>query len=440
MKRLTALIMVILSVCFLFSGCNLLPNRITEKLDSIFGKGANDDNQVSHTHSYIAVLTSPTLVDNGYTTYICECGDSYVSDYTPALGYYSTGFEFELNEDRNGYILTDIGGCTDADIVIPAIYKGLPVTSIGDGAFYNCVDITSVTIPNSVTSIGFRSFLLCPNLTSVTIPDSVTNIGYAAFAQCGRLANITIPNNITSIEEETFASCDSLIGISIPDSVTSIGDHAFNNCDRLVNIIIPNSITDIGKGAFSMCRNLDIINIPESVTSIGDGAFANSNVVNIFVDENNKCYKSVDGNLYTKDGTKLVQYAIGKAETSFSIPDSVTNIGYLAFSCSNLVSITIGSSVTDIADSAFLFCSNLTSITIPNSVTSIGYRVFANCESIVSITIPESVIDIGEEAFYFCDSLSIINYYGTKSQWNNISKGYNWDYLTGNYTIVYDYN
>ena len=110
------------------------------------------------------------------------------------------------------------------------------VTSIGNYAFYKCLSLTSVTIPDSVTSIGDLAFWACISLTSVTIPDSVTSIGKGAFYRCISLTSVTIGN-----------------------SVTSIGDGAFNACDGFSSLLIPNSVTSIGMKAFSSCRSLTSI-------------------------------------------------------------------------------------------------------------------------------------------------------------------------------------
>jgi hypothetical protein len=129
------------------------------------------------------------------------------------------------------------------------------------------------TIPKSVKSIGDEAFRNCNNLTSINILNSVTSIREGAFKDCSSLTNINIPNSITSIGNGAFAGCSSLTNINIPNSVTSIGDEAFIRCSSLTNINIPNSITSIGNGAFRDCSSLTNIDIPNSVTCIGNGAF-----------------------------------------------------------------------------------------------------------------------------------------------------------------------
>ena len=282
------------------------------------------------------------------------------------------------------------------------------VTSIGDYTFSKCGSLTSITIPEGVTSIGTGAFYECDSLTSITIPEGVTSIGDEAFEYCSSLTSITIPNSVTSIGHEAFYNCDSLTSITILKGVTSIGDEAFEYCSSLTSITIPNSVTSIGNEAFRGCSSLTSITIPNSVTSIGSSAFGCSNLTSINVSDNNKNYSSVDGVLFNKDKTELIQYPRKKEGTNYKIPNSVTSIGDYAFAGCSITSITIPNSVTSIGYGAFETCSSLTSITIPEGVTSIGGYTFDGCSSLTSITIPNSVISIGDNAFYKCSSLTSV--------------------------------
>ena len=111
-------------------------------------------------------------------------------------------------------------------------------------------------IPDSVTTIGDGAFWECKSLISIDIPKSVTTIGRDAFCGCDSLTSINIPNSVTNIVDGTFSCCTSLTNINIPDSVTTIGDGAFYGCDSLTSINIPNSVTTIEKKAFCDCNNI----------------------------------------------------------------------------------------------------------------------------------------------------------------------------------------
>ena len=327
-----------------------------------------------------------------------------LSAYAATSGDYT----YEVLDDGTVEITGYTG--TASSISIPGTIGGKKVTSIGEGAFWACESLASVTIPNSVTSIGKDAFVNCTSLTSVTLPNSVTSIGKDAFLGCHSLSSVTIPNSVTSIGEGAFFGCDSLTSVTIPNSVTSIGDQAFLGCHSLSSVTIPNSVTSIGEGAFWACESLSSVTIPNSVTSIGkDAFFGCHSLSSVNVDASNKNYASVNGVLYNKNKTELIRYPEGKTASSFIIPNSVTSISEKAFDdCENLTSVTIPNSVTSIGDKAFFGCENLTSVTIPNSVTSIGKDTFGFCTSLTSVTIPNSVTSIGDEAFENCTSLTSV--------------------------------
>jgi len=293
------------------------------------------------------------------------------------------------------------------------------LTTIEDYAFQSCLNLKSITLPNSIRGIGKSAFDGCSRLTSIDIPESVTYISHGAFSSCSHLTSINIPNRVTGIADWLFSGCGSLTNIIIPNSVTYIGEVAFSRCG-LTNIDIPNSVTRIDKSAFSGCYRLTSIIIPNSVTSIGDRAFRDCNsLASITVESGNPYYDSRE-NCNAIIGTISNKLLVGCKNTI--IPNSVTGIGISAFDgCSGLVNIDIPNSVTSIGESAFACCSNLTSVTIPNSVTSIGRWAFSSCK-LKSVIIPKSVTHIGYSAFSDTH-YSLTDVYSYLTDLTNVSVG-----------------
>ena len=318
-----------------------------------------------------------------------------------------------LRDNATKYVSLDLSGSSFTSIV----------SSDGTPGFYNCYNLTSVTIPDNVTKIDPGAFAYCNSLTAInvvassnntftsedgvlynknkttlvcypggkagsfTIPNSVTSIGSMTFTSCNGLTGVTIPNSVTSIGNMAFDGCTSLTSVTIGNSVTSIGVHSFAQCFSLPSIIIPDSVTSIESGAFWRCTSLTSVTIGNSVTSIGATSFDLCiKLTAINVASGNNAYTSVNGVLYNKDKTTLVRYPAGKTG-SFTIPDSVTSIWVGAFqNSSGLTSVNIPSSVTSIEGFAFYECAGLTSITILNNVTSIGVSAFSYCTSLTSVT------------------------------------------------------
>lgn len=143
------------------------------------------------------------------------------------------------------------------------------VTTIGEGAFYNCSSLKSIAIPSSVKNIKDNAFSGCDSLISVVMNNGVVNIGKEAFESCHSLQSITIPNSVEYIADDAFAWCYSLTSISFGNRVVSIGKRTFKYCKSLKSIIIPNSVKYIGEEAFASCESLTSIAIGNGITSIG---------------------------------------------------------------------------------------------------------------------------------------------------------------------------
>lgn len=232
--------------------------------------------------------------------------------------------------------------------------------------------------------------------------------------------------------------------------VTTIGNAAFRD-SSVTSVTIPASVTEIGANAFAGCTNLT------SVTYGGDWS-------NLTIQSGNPAVEDAANAplfdfKFTPDNTAVIvtNYKYNGAAADVTIPSRyqgkpVTTIGHAAFFNSAVTSVTIPDSVTSISDEAFINCPKLTNISIPNSVTYIGFSAFSSCTSLKSITLPSSlsfisgalflgcsqlttihipvsVTSIGNNAFADCPSLMTVTYPGSKTQWDDITKGRNSDVL-----------
>lgn len=350
-------------------------------------------------------------------------------------GYYT----YTVDDSGNATI-TEVDTSISGDVIVPSILGGYMVRSIQYGTFRNCVNIKSVSIPDSVTRIGDQAFQGCSSLVEVElsanlmslgdsvfrncnslesitvnslntmyssdengvlynknktvllwypagniktefeIPDSVRIIGDYAFYECKQLATIIFSKNVIEIGENAFYDCDNLVEVELFDGVTDIKDNAFGNCDRLKSVVIPSSVVNIKNGAFFHCDALADIVLHDGIYEIAGSAFSYTGYFN---DETN--WKN--GLLYIGNYLMKADDVSGECE--------------------------IKSGTKAIVSDAFYGCTALTSVTIPETVTSIGYAAFYNCTSLSKITVSKSPERIG------CVAFNNTAYYNNPENWED---------------------
>ena len=274
------------------------------------------------------------------------------------------------------------------------------VTTIGEYAFANCKNLTTVTGMKNVTKIGKYAFYNCSNLKEITIPKSLTDCSYGIFSGCSNLKTIKFEKGITTIPKHLFDGSsdysydsydswfDGLEEIDIPETVTTIGEYAFDNCKNLTTVTGMKNVTKIGDGAFYNCSNLKEITIPDTVESMGTSIFYGCSSLKKIVWS--KSIKEIEDNAF-KGCSSL---------TEIIIPDGVTSIGNNAFqNCTSLASVRIPNSVTSLGTYIFDGCSSLTDVALGKGLTTIPSYMFSNCESLKNIKIPYNVATIGSYAF-----------------------------------------
>ncbi len=291
--------------------------------------------------------------------------------------------------------IIDVDENAVGEIVIPSMLDGYPVTEIGYMSFQSCGGITAVTIPDGVNRINAYAFNCCITLSEVKIPDSVTEIGSWAFASTA-IESITLPDRVSIIESSLFRG-SKLKEVEFKGEIVRIWDSAFYGCENLKEFTIPKTVTDIQDDVFGNCFALE----------------------NIFVEEGNPNYSSIDGHLFDKEQTTLIRYVLGKNEESYSVPDSVVHIGERAFVNAQLKDIIMGNNVKTIGKEAFVGCT-FTSFIIPDGIVEIGEDAFKWCMKLTDITIPTSVTTVKAHAFYDCKAIENV-YISDLATWCGIS-------------------
>ena len=297
-------------------------------------------------------------------------------------------------------------------VVIPA-----SVTTIGSGAFWGCASLTSVVIPEGVTTIGDSAFESCKNLISITLPSTLETLGESVFSSCTNLTDVVdnsgkflkIADGIVYSADGTqiIAVLASVSGdIRIADGVTEISNYLFENNSKITGVVIPESVTRIGDGAFSLCENLTSVTLPSALETLGESVFAGCVNLTGIEDPSGKFTKTVDGIVYSPDGTRLIA-VLASASGEIRIAAGVTEIpGCLFQNNQRITGVIIPEGVTAIRYNAFEGCTALTGIVIPEGVTEIEYRAFYRCESLTSITLPSTLKTLGANVFEDCRNLT----------------------------------
>lgn len=289
------------------------------------------------------LLQGNTRTDMTFTVYV-NTGSDDVTQGNGVLQYSSVS---------GGYHVTGVLNAAAKDITVPDTYNGLPVIGISNSAFKDNQVIRNVTLGNAVSVIGPNAFYGCSNLEAVSFGDSssLQSIGESAFEKCGKLSNLQLPVLLKTIGKNAFKACYGITAITLPAQLETIRQGAFAETG-LVSVRIPASVKEIEGGAFYNCL---------TTLSTKWGEMRYPSLKEITVSASNNYYTSVDGVLFNKDKTILLQYPAAKEGGSYYVPETVKEIAPYAFYVVYMTN-----------QSGF----QLGTIYVPDSVDKIGERAF----------------------------------------------------------------
>lgn len=257
---------------------------------------------------------------------------------------------------------------------------------LAEAAFASCEGLKSITIPGRFEVLPEYLFAGAQDLESVIIEDGVKVISQGTFENCPSLKTVVLPNNLEEFYS-SFAYCSSLECIELPDCVEYLYD-MFYRCSSLKTVYIGKNIKEIESYAFVECGMLESIEVSEE----------------------NEYFSSINGNLYSADGTVLIKYAAAKKDEFFEVPDGVTKINGEAFNGAvNLIEIVVSDSVTEYGYELFATCSSLETVTLGRGITEIDGRMFGYRNPLKTLNISNSISDIDAYTFYSCYNLETIN-------------------------------
>ena len=402
----------------------------TEKQWEKIEIASTGNEQLQSTRTYIHYNCSPTGQPDESTEpkilYEGVCGKNgnnlkWVLTNDGIVTVSGTGEMVDVGSGRQSWFTTY------ADLITKAVIEE-GVTTVGKDAFYNCENLESVELPESLTEIHWMAFDGCTNLWDITIPDSVTTIGYRAFKDCTSLMQFEVPQSVTNLDADAFYGCSALQQVTLNSGITSLSSDLFYECSALKEIAIPESVTVIDSSAFNSSGLSYVLEIPKNVTTIGYRAFWNCSDLAMVVLP--KSLKTIGRQAFYSCANLTDIFYLGSEEEwnavkleQDALPDNV----YITFASDEENGISY--STPDTTDNAHEFTASFTGLT-----SGVSYAVIVSTSDIDPLA-PENLIYINQVR---ADSSSYQQSFRTKYNSSITANDMNYVIATGRYAFADD--
>lgn len=263
------------------------PSTIYKFGDFVFAGAYNIKYFEGEGNSYYQIYDNKAIIVNGDTIAAFAPGNPTTNFKVLENIKYISNSAFQNSQlqtvDASGTNLISIGSSAfEGCLQLSSITLPNSLEYVRDNAFRDCVSLSSINLPSSLKELGFYTFYNCDSLKSVVVPKTIDVIQIGTFADSA-IESIVLPANLKTIEESAFARCTSLTRLELPEGVQTIGMRCFDGCTNLESINLPDSISSVGAVAFYGCTKLTSIDLPANVTVLSGSVFAESGLTSIVI-------------------------------------------------------------------------------------------------------------------------------------------------------------
>lgn len=396
----------------------------------------------------VTATAAQQVTPEGFVYNISDEGNASLYTVFPGMpAYTATEITIPATVNYNGADCPVVAlekGCLRNHAAVQKLVLGENVVFIGEGAVQGCKALTEVQFDDALRTIDRQAFYQCTSLGNVTLNEGLDSIGHYAFWQNQAVKSVTIPASVRGVGGNPWGECSLLEKVevdaanehltaiggvlfnkdvttlichpcakynfetgmvyTVPSTVKVLGSNSLRANPLMTECVMPEGLVEIGAQVFLGCSNMSKLTIPSTVTKIGNDAFLLLPKLKSFsIAEGNTSFRYENGMLLTGNNNELIYCLI--ASSDMAVPEGVTKIKAKAFQQkTDLVNITLPSTLKSIGDQVFANCTNLETVAFNPALQTIGANAFMGCAKLGAADL-SGVMTIGAQAFAKCNML-----------------------------------